>query len=404
MPRSRSAAGTATAGRRKAKIPGEEYLTRREGSPVWHYDFSIDSRRFRESCGTESKVDAAALALSRWQDAWNEVKLNQRRKPEMTLNDAFVRYYEEVCKGTPYGERSQKYNMALLLDALGKNTLLSQLDDERISRLVRYFKTRPPKSSGFKEGVSNATVNRYITTLSVICKRADDVWGVVVGPWKKALHWQDEPKGRETFLDHGQARALLNGLCGHAQPIVLLDLMTGLRKGNVIGLRWDNISMDLGRAVMVQKGGRRLAVSLVPEALALLERVQPDPALRRGPVWVFGNPNTPCSCSHCRPKRNHGQPIKSIKRAFMTAARNAGLRDEDATRLRFHDLRHTFASWVLAETGDLKLVQDALQHADIATTARYSHLMPGRKEAAIAGAVSGLFGVPAVDPKERKAG
>ena len=392
--------------RRNAKaVPGEEYLVQRDGSAVWHVSFSIDGRRFRGSSGTEDKGAAAAFALKWRQEAWDEIKLGIKPRIDMTLNDAFVRYYEEMCKGTPYGERSQKYNMALLLKALGRDTLLADLNDDRIAKLVVHFKTREPKSAGFTEGVSPATVNRYVTTLSVVCKRAKEVWGVEVGDWKKALHAQTEPKGREVFLDHTQARTLLDKLCGHARPIVLFDLMTGLRKQNAIGLQWEHVSLDLARAMMIQKGGRPLTVSLVPAAIALLVSVQPDPEKRKGPVWTFGNPCTPCTCSHCRPKRNHGQPVHSIKRAFATAARDAGLREDQAKRLRFHDLRHTFASWVLAQTGDLKLVQDALQHADIATTARYAHLMPGRKEAAIAGAVAGLVEPVIVpDKEERKAG
>ena len=381
-------------------IPGEGYLATRAGSGDWQVDFSIEGRRFRGSSGTSDKAAAAAFALKWWNEAWNEIKLGIKPRLDMTLNEACVRYYEEVCKGTPYGERSQRYNMNLLLQALGEKTLLADLDDERISRLVHHFKTRKAPSAGFKDGLSAATVNRYITTLSVICKRAKEVWGVEVGGWNKVKHAQAEPKGRETFLDHAQARKLLDNLCGHARPIVLFDLMTGLRKGNAIGIQWENVSLELSRVVMVQKGSRRLAITLPPAAVALLASVQPDPEKRVGPVWVFGNPQTPCICSHCKPKRNHGTPVKSIKRAFATAVAEAGL-----GAVRFHDLRHTFASWVLAESGDLKLVQDALQHSDIATTARYAHLMPGRKEAAIAGAVAGLV-EPVIVPTEsdRKAG
>lgn len=393
------AAGSAARPRRNTRaIPGEEYIALRDGSDVWAVDFSIDGRRFRGSSGTAVKADAAAFALKWREEAWAEVKLGKKPRLDMTLNEAFSRYYVEVCKGTPYGERSQRYNMNLLLAALGENTLLADLDDERISRLVTHFKTRPAKSPGFKDGLSPATINRYVTTLSVVCRRAKDVWGAEVGPWQKSKHTQDEPQGSETFLEHAQARRLLDNLCGHARPIVLFDLMTGLRKENAIGITWENISLDLARAVLIQKGSKRLGISLPPAAVQLLESVQPDPAKRSGPVWTFGNPNTPCTCSHCKPKRNHGQPVKSIKRAFRTAAIAAGLRNDEATKLRFHDLRHTFASWVLAESGDLKLVQETLGHSDIKTTARYAHLMPGRKEAAIAGAVAGLTAPKAHEP------
>ena len=284
--------------------------------------------------------------------------------------------------------------MRLLLEALGHRTLLSSLTDELISRLVVQLRTAPQRQDKTKQGVSPATVNRYITVLSVVCKRAREVWGSEVGPWDKRKHTLAEPEGREVFLDYDQAKRLLEELCGHARPIVMFDLMTGLRKANALSIQWEHISLDLGRAVLIQKGGRPLSVTLVPAALELLRAVQPDAEKRTGPVWVFGNPHTPCTCSHCRPTRNHGKPVKSIKRAFASAVKNAKLRDLPQGSVRFHDLRHTFASWLLAQEGDLKLVQETLGHTRIETTARYTHLLVGRKENAISGAVAGLCGGP----------
>jgi integrase len=318
----------------------------------------------------------------------------------MTVDQAFARYFEEIAKGTKYGERTQRYTFVLLSEALGGNALLSSLTDDRISRLVQHFRTRKPRYAGLSVGVSPATCNRYVTTLSVVCRRAREVWGIEVGPWEKAKHVQKEPSGREVFLEYEQARALLDNLCGHARPIVMFDLATGLRRGNALAITWEQISLDLGRAVLIQKGGRPLSIALVPAVVELLRSVQPDADKRSGPVWTFGNPHTPCTCSHCRPKRNHGKPVLSIKRAFASAVRNAGLADEAAGRVRFHDLRHTFASWLLAQQGNLVMVKEALGHTDIKTTSRYSHLLPGAKAQAIAGAVAGLL-APPLDKKEK---
>jgi integrase len=308
----------------------------------------------------------------------------------MTLNDAFARYFTEVSKGTPYGERTQRYNMRVLLLAVGRDTLLSDLTDQVVNGAVQWLRTRKPSRDGQPAAISTATINRYLTTLSVVCRRAKDLWGVDVGPWAKAKHIKPEAEGRETFLDYSQAEALMNAACGHLRPILLVALTTGLRLRNVTDLAWEQISLDMARAVLVQKGGRRHNVALPAPVLDMLRTLEPKAAKRAGPVFRFGNPNLPCNCSSCKIKV--GQPILSIKRAFGTAAKNAKLDDLPHGRLRFHDLRHSFASYMLAEGGDLMQVKGALGHKVITTTARYTHLLPGRKEATVAAVAEKLTG------------
>jgi integrase len=315
------------------------------------------------------------------------------RLQELTLTAAFIRYYEEVCRGNNYGERGKRYHMKVLLEAIGPTVLLSQLDDLRINAAVQWLKTRKPAKKGRPLTLSPVTINRYLMTLNSVCQRARKLWGVAAGDWKWSEHEQDEPEGREVFLDRGQVQALVEQCCGHLRPMLLLDFMTGLRLGNVLGLQWESISFDMARAVLIQKGKRRLSVSLPAPALDLLASIEPDPAQRKGPVFRIGNPNTPCGCAYCSNPRHADQPIKSVKTAFAKARRAAGLDDLPSGRFRFHDVRHTFASFVLAKGGDLKIVQEALGHRRITTTARYAHLIPGRKEAVI-GAVADYLAAP----------
>lgn len=404
MPRARAGAErAASAKRRNAPVPGEEHLKKRAGSNDWQIDFTVAGHRVRESCGTANKELAAAYALKRHDETYRQVVLGEQLAVEITVNDAFVRYYQEVARETSYGERGQKYHMVVLLEALGANTLLSALTDDRISRLVQTL--RAPRSKedrgGKPERRSPATVNRYLTTLSVICNRAQDVWGAQVGPWDKSKHVLTEPKGREVFLSMEQAKALVDAACGHLRPILMLEFCTGLRASNVLGLAWEQVSLDLGRAVMKVKGGKMHSVPLPDVAVRLLAGVQPDPERRTGPVFTYGNPAVPCACERCRNKLFRGQPMKSVKRSFATACKAAGIAYVEGKRFRFHDLRHTFASWLLAETGDLMLVRDQLAHQSVQTTQRYAHLIPGRREQAVSAVAAGLLEGPKT---ERKAG
>jgi len=374
--------------------PGEQYLQRRANSSVWQICFKIGKRRFRESSGTTDKVAAASLAEKRWHEVWRAIHLGEVAPAELDLHAACRRYYEEVGSTSEYGRRGQLYHFRILLQALGDATLLSRLTDERINAAVQWMRTRKPARKGRPVTLSGASINRYLTTLSVVCRRAAAVWGVRVGSWHKALHVQREAAPREVFLDYDQARRLVASANGHLRPILLLALLTGLRRENLVRLAWENVSLDLARAVLVQKGGRRLSVPLAPAAVELLASIEPDTAARRGPVFRFGNPHVACTCPRCTNRRYAGQPVHSVKRTLATAIHAAGLDALPEGHLRFHDLRHTFASWALAEGGDLKLVQEALGHKHITTTARYAHLVSGRREA-VANAVADRLLSPA---------
>ena len=378
------------AARKPRPTEGEEYLWRREGSDHWQIGFSIDGYRLRESSGTANRLEAAKLAKKRYEEVWREVKLGEKPKLEMTLNDAFVQFWTEKASKTAHGQTGQRYHMKVLLQAMGRNTLLSALDDRAINDGVQAMQTRKA-TQGRPQTLSGATVNRYLATLRLVCKRAKDVWKAEVGDWSYGEHRQEEAKHREVFLTHEEARALVDAAVPHLKPILMLALATGMRKENVVRLRWEDVSLDLARALVVQKGERRLAVDLPDLAVQMLAALQPEPEKRRGPVFWFGNPAVGCDCTRCKVPAYAGEPILDVKRSFATAAEAAGVREHEAGRLRFHDLRHSHASWLLAATGDLLLTSKRLGHANVATTQRYAHLLPGRMERAVEDATRGLL-------------
>lgn len=414
--RGKKPAGPSRPGGRRKLVPGEQWLVRREGSAVWHYDFQIERERFRGSCGTDRFEAAAAYAHARHDEEWRRIKLGEAPAKHLTLNDAFVRFYREVAKGTSYGERSQKYQMARMLRLLGKELLLADLTQERVNDLVQLLRTTPLATEQDRKPTtrrkipvplkreskvaSAATINRYLDTLWWVCRRAREVWGVEVGPWSRSKFRKDktlrEPPPPQNYATPEQARALLREATPHVVPLFALDLMTGLRKGNVVSLQWESVSLPFGRILLIGKGNKEISVPLTPEAKRLLERLEPDPDKRQGPVFYYGNPNVPCPCPACsRPKMKLiGRQFVDPKRAIRTALRRAGLEG-----FRFHDMRHTFASWLLDEGGNLKLVQEALHHSNIQTTMRYAHLLVGRRAAVTERATAGLLDPPAPEPK-----
>lgn len=338
---------------------------------IWHYDFTIDGKRYRGSCGTEDRRQAQAYAAQQHKAAYDQQNLGIVAAVHMTLQEACTRFYDEIGKGTAYGENAQAYHIVALERGLGAGCRLADLDDATVAHAIGRLRA--------EREWSPATTNRHLATLQAVCARARETWGVTVGPWQMKNHRLAEPPGREVFLEYDQARKLIECLVPHARGPVLLDLLTGLRKTNLLGLKHGEISLDLGRLVLRQKGNRRLSVPLVLEADAIIRRLWKDDAAPDAPLFTYGHEAIACPCSQCRNPAKKGRPIRDIRQSLAGAADRAGL---GYLQLRFHDLRHTFASLALAETGNIELVREMLGHADIKTTKRYAHLLPGARERA----------------------
>jgi integrase len=153
----------------------------------------------------------------------------------------------------------------------------------------------------------------------------------------------------------GAAKSRNAALADHVE----FALFTGVRKGEALGLTWDRV--DRARGVIrleLTKSGRRREVPLSSNADAVLARRWTEGA--KG--YVFG--------SH---KWNR------FRTAWETAVAASGIDD-----VRFHDLLHTFASWLVQSGRTLKEVREALGHQTITMTMRYSHLAPDHLRAAVA--------------------
>ncbi len=174
--------------------------------------------------------------------------------------------------------------------------------------------------------------------------------------------WRAE-RGYKTLPDYGT-------YTDHLQPLVLLALNSGLRRGELLALRWSDVD-QAGAQLTVRgatsKTGRTRRVPLNTEALAVFGAWQPAGAA--GEALVFPGPQ--------------GEVMEDVKTAWgklLTAA--------SIEHFTFHDLRHTFASRLVQAGVDLNTVRELLGHADIKMTLRYAHLAPEHRAAAVARLVS----------------
>lgn len=185
---------------------------------------------------------------------------------------------------------------------------------------------------------------------------------------RKALGLPRVDNLRQAELSAGQEEALIRELGEFWWPYARFSLLTGIRFGNLAGMQWSHVDWDRSFVVLEQvKARKKLPLPLSPEALELLR-------LQRSSV--------PPSVEWCWPSERGHQLHKDNfrNRIWKPAMNRAGI----PAGTRWHDLRHTMASRLVAATGgDLYVSRDALGHESFRTTERYAHVAEGRVRAAV---------------------
>jgi len=208
---------------------------------------------------------------------------------------------------------------------------------------------------------SPSTVVRYLAALSHAFSVAIKEWGWAEDNPLRKVTKPKEPRGRMRWLEESDRDALLRACsastCALLYPVVVLAISTGMRRGEILGLRWPQVDLVRERITLHEtKNGDRRGVPLAGLALTLLRTLHED--RRADTELVF-------------PGRRVDRPVQ-FERAWRTALSTAGICD-----FRFHDLRHCAASYLVMNGASLTEVGDLLGHKTVQMTKRYAHLAHG---------------------------
>jgi integrase len=236
-----------------------------------------------------------------------------------------------------------------------------------------------------KEGeVSSRTVVRYLTVLHGIFKRAKRAYGLTENPASAELVGRPQViyTGEFVTYDREELDLLVNAAATPQDAaLYLVAALTGLRQGELFGLRWGDVDFVGGLVHVrrnytdgtekVPKGKKVRAVPMTPDVVTMLARLKERGYCTEDDALVF--------CSVTGAHLDHF----NVRRHFYAAIKRAGLR-----RIRFHDLRHHFGSMAITVL-DGYAVQSYMGHAHYSTTQRYLHHQPKREDAA---KLHGAFG------------
>lgn len=312
-------------------------LYKRQDSPNWWVKIVHGTRRIQQSAGTPDKAKAREYHDKLKASLWDQERLGI--KPARTWNEAVVRYLAETThKASQFADKAHlrwldKYLGGMTLGAINREVL------------DRVFSARQA------DGVANSTVNRTMEIVRAVLRRAANEW-----EWLDRVprvRMLPEPKRRVRWITRIEADRLIGELPQHLKAMVRFSLETGLRRSNVTGLEWSQV--DLARRTAwihpdQAKARKAIAVPLSAAAVVLLRE-----QIGKHATHVFSY---------------RGRTVRQVNtKAWRLALERSGIAD-----FRWHDLRHTWASWHVQAGTPLHVLQELGGWECVEMVRRYAHL------------------------------
>lgn len=289
-----------------------------------------------------------------------------------TLGEMIDRYIQEVIPSKPKNQRNRILQLSWWKTELGQYSLADvspALIAENRDKLARCATSRGNSRSP-------STVVRYMAALSHAYTIAVKEWGWLDDSPMRKVTKPKEPRGRVRFLSDEERNQLLRACkessSPYLYPITVLALSTGGRRMEVIGLRWADI--DFTRCVITlheTKNGERRILPLAGHALELIKTLRQT---NLDSIFVF-------------PSKNAKAPI-DIRTPWESALKRAGIVD-----FKFHDLRHSCASYLAMNGASLAEIAEILGHKTLQMVKRYAHLSDSHTSKVVASMNTKIFGV-----------
>jgi integrase len=331
----------------------------------WWVDLRVEHKRYRKRSPENSRAGALAYEttirqrLARGED----MMASQHAARSISFAEFQRRWFEEYVapNNKPSEQRTKKYVLSGSLVPFFGRKDIGEISGQDIERY---------KAALIRAGISRKTVNNRLTILRKCLHTAYD-WLELKGTPPK-IEWLKCAPPRTDFLTPDECELLLQNSDGVIGELILTALRTGMRQGELKGLQWTSIDW-LNRSVAVRHSYSEITKSLgspkgnrerhVPLDIDLFEAFA---ARKRDSGFVFTDAL--------------GQPFnhKKLSKALTEVCGRAGTR-----KIKWHALRHTFATQLAMNGTPLNIVQTLLGHSTIMTTMRYAHVAPSALRAAI---------------------
>jgi len=347
---------------------------------TWHIDYYINGKRYKESTDETVKWKAEEYLNNKKQELTNS-PTEEKIIYDCTFEEAaseWLSNYSKVYHSQSHYEGNINRLNAHILPYFG-NKNLSNIIHKDILRFLSVMKSKEvmvrKKSKRTNQYIKVSTgkplsakqINLTLDTLRLILAYAESNNYIESNPADgiKKLKGQ-KPAFR--YLNEDQTRELLENCNSDFYPICSTAVYTGMRLYEIIGLKWQNVLYD-SRRIVVESSGTGPTKSRKVRYIPLnknLEEILSQLDSRKS-EYVF-------------PDEEGNMRGSNRKRVDFRHSLESALKKAELPRIKFHDLRHTFASNFVMKGGSLLSLKEILGHSDINTTMMYAHLAPSYLE------------------------
>jgi integrase len=338
---------------------------RKRGSAYQIDYFDPTGKRIRKSFKKRKEAEAelgkrvSLIAENRYLDVKKDYKT--------TLKELLDKYVENFQNQASY-ITGKKFHVEHIRNHFGENTLLSNIryvDPETYRNHLRNALT-------VKKTIrKDASVNRAISCLRHILRKAVEWEMIERSPFGKgkSLILKENNK-RLRYLMEDEIKKLLDECPKYLSNIVECAVNTGMRKGEILSLKWDQIRNGFIYLKKTKTNDPR-QIPINDDLNALFRNIRKRQHLTSEYVFNY-------YVDTKKGEKTRLLCVNDVKTSFNSACRRSGITD-----FRFHDLRHTFASQLIMRGGTLKDVQELLGHKTMTMTLRYAHLTQEHKQKAV---------------------
>lgn len=239
--------------------------------------------------------------------------------------------------------------------SLLKSLLPTYLDELTPQAITEFINLR-------RKHVKNATINKDLAFISAMLNKLDllgyNIPNIKINRFKLKIPAENV----KYFDDMDTVKKIIANADACFKPVIYTAIYTGMRRGNLLNLKWEELDFKNNLINILVKdktveGGRLVTIPMIPKLKRILQK---QPKINE---YVFNV---------------DGHPFKDYRYFWKRAIKKAGVKYQN-----FHTLRHTSATWILQETGNIKLAQQILGHKDIKTTTKYAHVLADEKRDAL---------------------